>query len=154
MSSFPRQSVPVPEEVAMKNAAARMQWMPAETAPTIVVADDEWALGQLAAMILSEQGYRILLARSGNEALSLTEEHFAPVDLLLTDVDMPWMDGPTLWQTLRERHPAARVVFMSGQWHPELDGAPFVSKPFNATQLLNAVRRVLAQTAENGPDRE
>src|SRR5260370_416911 len=77
----------------------------------ITVVDDNPAILQLVAGVLRMQGYRVLEAESGAEALDAAEHHDKPVDLLLTDIDMPGMDGISLWQEVRERWPETKVVF-------------------------------------------
>jgi len=113
-----------------------------ETAPTILVADDEALLVTIISRLLTTWGYRVLSAEDGIEALSLAEA--GPVDLLVTDLEMPRMDGISLWQSLRCLWPASRVLFVSGSrasW--QLNGDPFLAKPFSPADLRRAVESAL-----------
>jgi two-component system cell cycle sensor histidine kinase/response regulator CckA len=83
----------------------------------ITVVDDNPAVLQLAATVLRMKGYRVLEARCGADALDAAERHDKPIDLLLTDIDMPGMDGISLWREMRARQ-ETRVVFMSGRGMP------------------------------------
>ena len=106
----------------------------------IAVVDDNPAILQLAASVLRMQGYRVLEARCGTEALHTAERHDEAVDLLLTDIDMPGMDGVSLSQEVRERWPETRVVFMSGGHQADdVESEAFLSKPFVPNELLAIV---------------
>ena len=107
---------------------------------TIAVVDDNPAVLQLAAKVLRIQGYRVLEAGCGAEALDMAERHDKPVNLLLTDIDMPGMDGVSLSREVRERWPETKVVFMSGGATPDsVGGEPFLSKPFALRELVALV---------------
>jgi two-component system cell cycle sensor histidine kinase/response regulator CckA len=107
---------------------------------TIVVVDDNSAVRQFVAKVLRMNGYRVLEAGCGAEALDATEHHENPVDLLLTDIDMPGMDGLSLSRDVRERWPETKVVFMSGGAMPHnVDREPFLSKPFAIRELVSLV---------------
>jgi CheY-like chemotaxis protein len=121
----------------------------ADQAAIVLVVDDEPAVQRLTQMLLALNGYRVVLARHGREALNLLQEHCP--DLVVLDLNMPVMNG---WQFCAEqRHLAPRlaavpVVVMSGEVDaPEhaaalqVDG--LVQKPFNADALLGAVRRAI-----------
>jgi two-component system, cell cycle sensor histidine kinase and response regulator CckA len=111
---------------------------------SIVVAEDNPAILQLASSALRMQGYQVLEANCGTEALDAAERHDQPVDLLLTDVEMPGMDGIALWQSIRAQRPETKVVFMSGSATPDdVDGAPFLSKPFTVHNLVGIVEDTL-----------
>ena len=108
-----------------------------EKAFTIAVVDDNPAILKLAAKVLRIQGYRVLEAGCGAEAMDVAERHDKPVDLLLTDIDLPGMDGVSLSREVRERWPEAKVVFMSGSATPDSVGSePFLSKPFALRELV------------------
>jgi two-component system cell cycle sensor histidine kinase/response regulator CckA len=107
---------------------------------TIAVVDDNPAILQLAAKVLRIHGYRVLEAGCGAEALDMAEGHDKPVDLLLTDIDMPGMDGVSLSREVRERWPDTKVVFMSGgATSDSVGGEPFLSKPFALHELVVVV---------------
>lgn len=106
----------------------------------IAVVDDNTAVLQLTANLLRMRGHRVLEARCGAEALHAVERHDETLDLLLTDIDMPGMDGVSLSQEVRERWPETRVVFMSGGHQADdVEGEAFLSKPFAPSQLLAIV---------------
>jgi two-component system cell cycle sensor histidine kinase/response regulator CckA len=107
---------------------------------TIAVVDDNPAILRLAAHVLRSQGYRVLEAGCGAEALDVAERHDKPVDLLLTDIDMPGMDGVSLSREVCERWPKTRVVFMSGGTTADsVGGELFLSKPFALSELVAIV---------------
>ncbi|MEU8607466.1 ATP-binding protein [Actinoplanes sp. NPDC048791] len=118
---------------------------------TVLVVEDEPALGRIVARILSQGGYRVLSAASGPEALELDRDQGC--DLLLTDVIMPGMSGPRLAELLAARHPGLPVLFMSGYSNGLLGSThvldpdiAFIEKPFTADDLLRRVSSVLSST--------
>ena len=115
---------------------------------TILVVDDERTVRNIAALLLQRHGYRTLQADSGMEAISICEEE--KVDLVLSDVRMPGMDGIRLGNELRARHAELPVVFMSGYIPEEcassLSRSSVLSKPFTPVGLLEVVRRSLAES--------
>jgi len=117
---------------------------------TILVAEDEEVLRRLVARILEVLGYKVLLAANGGEALLICQNNPGPIDLLITDVVMPGMDGRQLAGRLTALRPHLRVLFTSGYTddaivhHGVLDsGVPFIQKPFSASALSIKVREVL-----------
>ena len=81
---------------------------------TILLVEDEAIVRELTVQILESDGYQVLEAMNGTEALRIAGEHGAPIHLLLTDVVMPGMNGRELANELRLHHPDMRVLFMSG----------------------------------------
>jgi two-component system, cell cycle sensor histidine kinase and response regulator CckA len=118
---------------------------------TILLVDDEPTLRRITLRILERAGYRVLAASSGAEAIRLAERHPGTIDLLLTDIVMPGMNGPQLFAELRRRDPELRVLFTSGypgdagQDHRLPDGGdvPFIPKPYSVADLTAQVRRLL-----------
>jgi two-component system, cell cycle sensor histidine kinase and response regulator CckA len=117
---------------------------------TVLVVEDNDMARDLANHILERQGYTILSAASGREALQLLTGHGGPVHLLLTDVIMPGMDGKALSLQATRQHPRLKVLFMSGYpqnviaHHGVLEkGLHFIQKPFSVTSLAEKVRQVL-----------
>jgi two-component system, cell cycle sensor histidine kinase and response regulator CckA len=118
---------------------------------TVLVVEDTESLRDLIRELLEEQGYTVLVARDGEEALALAAERAAGIDLLLTDVVMPKLGGGDLAQRMRASRPRIRVLFMSGYTsgaisrHGALqEGANLLEKPFTAEQLARAVRLALS----------
>ena len=121
---------------------------------TVLLVEDEAALRSLAQEILRDQGYRVIAAASGPEALEIARSHPSPIDLLVTDVVMPGMDGRELADRLLPLHPETRCLFMSGYTDDAVvrrgvreEGMPFLQKPFTIDALALKVREVLDQTA-------
>jgi CheY-like chemotaxis protein len=123
---------------------------PAGGSETILLVEDEDAVRVLASRALTSQGYAVMEARNGREALALAEQASGVVDLLLTDVVMPEMGGEELVQRLALAFPRLRVMYMSGYTEADklqpgiLDSEiPFLPKPFSAESLLLRVRAAL-----------
>jgi len=117
---------------------------------TILVVDDEEALREVTRRILTRNGYTVVTASSGAEAIEIAASHVGPIDLVLTDVIMPTMQGPAVANEMRQLRPGIRVLFMSGHAQPVLEseavlGTEFllVEKPFDQAILLENVRKVL-----------
>jgi CheY-like chemotaxis protein len=117
---------------------------------TVLVVDDEARLRQLVDTILRRKGYSVLTAASPAEALQLSAQHGGKIDLLLTDVVMPGMNGRLLAARLVERRPGLRVLYMSGYTgtvavhHGMLDeGIALLQKPITPDALARAVREAL-----------
>jgi two-component system cell cycle sensor histidine kinase/response regulator CckA len=118
---------------------------PAGNRETILLVEDEPAVRQLFALALTRAGYRVHEARNGQEALKVFEQHGDNIDLLLTDMRMPYMGGGELAQHLKARRKSLKLICVSG--YPggadsEL-AADFLAKPFSREDLLNKVREVL-----------
>ncbi len=118
---------------------------------TILLVEDEEGLRQLNARGLSSRGYTVLEAGNGVEAIEVLERSDGQVDLVVSDVVMPEMDGPTLLRELRSRNPDLKIIFVSGyaedafQKHLPADGKyAFLAKPFTLKQLVNAVKETMA----------
>lgn len=117
---------------------------------TILLVEDEAMLRQLVERLLSRQGYRVLSAAHGEEALVAAESAGGQIDLLLTDLVMPRLNGATLASLLRQKFPELRVLFMSGYASDALQadsetapGVKFIQKPFKPASLLALIREVL-----------
>ena len=117
---------------------------------TVMVVDDEDTIRNFVCRILQSEGYAVLQARNGEEALMLYERHESPIHLLLTDVVMPKMGGRQLYDQLRVAQPDLNVLFMSGHTedtvirHGVLESEThFIEKPFMFSALACAVRDVL-----------
>ncbi|SOB87889.1 two-component system, cell cycle sensor histidine kinase and response regulator CckA [Sphingomonas guangdongensis] len=115
---------------------------------TVLLVEDEDMVRAVAERALSRQGYTVLTAENGEAALELMSGAAAP-DLLISDVVMPTMDGPTMVREVRKRFPDLPVLFMSGYAEEQLrrsidlDNVAFLPKPFSVQQLAEAARDVL-----------
>jgi len=112
---------------------------------TILLVEDEPAVRQLFSQALMRAGYRVHEARNGNEAMQLFEQHGDSVDLVLTDMRMPFMGGTDLARELRSRRQTLKLLCISG--YPggtDLEFSDdFLAKPFSRDELLAKVREVL-----------
>jgi two-component system cell cycle sensor histidine kinase/response regulator CckA len=118
---------------------------------TILLVEDEEGLRALNARGLASRGYTVLEAGNGLEAIDRLEKFDGQVDLVVSDVVMPEMDGPTLARELRRRNPDLKIIFVSGyaedafQKHlPDHGQYAFLPKPFTLKQLVAAVKEMLA----------
>ena len=116
----------------------------------ILVVEDEDAVRKVAVRILEARGYLVLAAADGEEAVERMAAHRGTIDLLLTDVVMPGLDGPSLAAQVRAQYPAVKVLFASGYIDDALsrrgviaEGTTFLPKPYTPTTLLQRVREVL-----------
>jgi two-component system cell cycle sensor histidine kinase/response regulator CckA len=112
---------------------------------TILLVEDEPAVRQLFAQALIRAGYRVHEARNGQEAVKLFDQHGETIDLLLTDLRMPYMGGAELAQQLRARRRTLKLICVSGYPGGTEDdtAADFLAKPFSRDDLLAKVREVL-----------
>jgi two-component system cell cycle sensor histidine kinase/response regulator CckA len=144
-------------DAAAVNGAARE--LPAEARPrtdltgqgTILLVEDEEGLRSLNARGLRSRGYSVIEASNGIEAMEALEEKNGAVDLVVSDVVMPEMDGPTLLKTMRGRNPDLKIIFVSGYAEdafekslPENQQFAFLPKPFTLSQLVAAVKETMA----------
>jgi CheY-like chemotaxis protein len=118
---------------------------------TVLVAEDEDALRDMVTLVLTAQGYKVLAAASGAEALKLYEQANRPIDVLLTDMVMPGgIMGGDLAERLRKFNPQLKVIYTSG-YSPGmagkdislLEGRDFLAKPYSIGKLAQFVREVL-----------
>jgi PAS domain S-box-containing protein len=117
---------------------------------TILLAEDEESVRRLAAMALERSGYRVIAAPDGMAALNAAGAHDGRIDLLLTDVIMPGLNGRQLADRFATIHPEARVLYMSGYAGEALSAqgvldssVAFLAKPFVPAELARKVREVL-----------
>jgi CheY-like chemotaxis protein len=114
----------------------------------VLVVDDESAIRAVTARLLERSGYRVVAAESGEEALVHFGEHGAAIDLVLTDLMMPGMDGAALLHALRALGATAPVIAVTGlsagAGEEQVEGAVAVlAKPYTASELLEAVARAI-----------
>ena len=115
---------------------------------TILIVEDEEAVRSLMRTALEQNGYRVLIAADGVEALKLISSHSGPLDLLVTDLLMPGMNGAELGRKVKDRLPGIGVLYVSGyaeemRQSGEIDESSFVQKPFAPQSLLRKVRDML-----------
>ncbi|PCJ84659.1 MAG: hypothetical protein COA52_17220, partial [Hyphomicrobiales bacterium] len=117
---------------------------------SILLVEDEEAVRAFAARALASRGYTVHEAATGVDALEVMDEIDHKVDLVISDVMMPEMDGPTLLKKLRETQPDLKIIFVSGYAEDafaknldENETFSFLPKPFSLKQLATAVKDVL-----------
>jgi len=154
-SSF-RVHLPLLEEpaAAIPLAAPSQQFV--RGTETVLLAEDADPLRRLAQALLEENGYRVMAAENGARALEIAQQHRGQIDLLLTDVIMPGMNGPALAKILRPLHTEMKVLYMSGYTDSAIAdegvleaGVYLLQKPFTEETLLQKVHEVLR--AERSP---
>ncbi len=143
---FPAAMAPAPAERSPSEPAP-----PIESRETILLVEDEDAVRVIISAVLRRQGYQVLEASTPRGACEIFEQHAADVDMLLTDVVMPEMNGPALAQRLVAVRPELRVLFISGYADvatpidADNPNVSFLSKPFQASVLAARVREILAR---------
>lgn len=122
---------------------------PPRESKTVLVVEDQDQLRGLLVAVLAGQGYRVQAASNGEEALRLAKTFSEPIQVLVTDVVMPGMQGPVLAAQLRRLWPELRVLFISGYTDSEETlmlndpGATYIQKPFKPDALTNQLRELL-----------
>ncbi len=117
---------------------------------TILLVEDNKQVRIMALRILERAGYNVLAAGAGEEAVEMLKSHEGTVELLLTDVVMPGMNGKELYQKVMQLHPNVKVLYMSGYTNNVIaqrgvldDGVQFIQKPFSISGLSGKVRTLL-----------
>jgi len=115
----------------------------------VMVVDDEPMIRRLVASALTTRGYEVVDAESPAQAIRLMDSHPAPLDLLVTDIVMPEIDGCELAAEMRRKRPGLKVLFMSGYAPPDTENcadarSDFLQKPFRLPDLVDRVTRMLA----------
>ena len=126
-------------------AAAPKPRQPAKKTQTVLVVEDEERIGNMAQLFLELQGYRVFVANSGAAALAIFAEQPSEIDLLITDLLMPSIDGATLTRALRKQKKDLPVILASGvdaqDFVDELKGAQIFLAPAKAVHTPSASRR-------------
>jgi len=122
-----------------------------EGVPVVLVVDDDQAVREVAARVLRRAGFRVLQAGDGGEALDIVRAHDGPVDLVLTDVVMPGMNGRELGERLGVEWPDTKILYMSAYTEDDViirglrvAEVSFLQKPFSLDGLEATVREVLS----------
>ncbi|MEN8136413.1 MAG: response regulator [Thermodesulfobacteriota bacterium] len=117
---------------------------------TVLVVDDEVLVLEIVEAFIEQLGHKVLLATSGHEALEVAKAYDGKVDLLLTDVIMPNMNGLELADIVVTNNPDIKVLFMSGCLQPAIHSRNtprfqngFVKKPFSSKTLINHIKKAL-----------
>jgi two-component system cell cycle sensor histidine kinase/response regulator CckA len=115
---------------------------------TVLLVEDEPMVRGVAERALTRHGYTVITADNGEDALEIIARN-EPIDLLISDVVMPGMDGPTMVRKARESRPELKILFMSGYAEEQLrksidiENVAFLPKPFSVTELAEAARRTV-----------
>ena len=139
-------------------AAPVSEGKPSRGRETILLVEDEDSVRVIVSAVLRRQGYRVLEAATPRSAIEIFNEHASEIDLLLSDVVMPEMNGPALAQRLIGLRPELRVLFISGYTEMaipfDMDSQTigFLSKPFQASVLTERVRHMLGESRAADPD--
>ena len=149
---LPRHHIDNVEEIPHQKAARKDRAADLTGTGCVLLVEDEDAVRGFAVEALKRQGYEVLQAASGAEALEVFEAAVKPIDIVVSDVIMPEMDGPTLLKELRRARPELKFVFMSGYpddafkntLDPNTDFA-FLQKPFSLMQLATKVKEQLGR---------
>ena len=126
---------------------------------TILIVDDEPSVLRLMAATVRTAGYEVLQADGGDEALAICESHARCLDLMISDVAMPRMNGRALAECMNDRHPGVPIIFVSGYSESPVilagltargfeNGYTYLQKPFRAQELLKVVKTVLRTVAK------
>jgi two-component system cell cycle sensor histidine kinase/response regulator CckA len=115
---------------------------------TVLLVEDEPMVRSVAERALTRHGYKVVTADNGEDALEIVNSG-EPIDLLISDVVMPGMDGPTMVREARKSRPELKILFMSGYAEEQLrksidiENVNFLPKPFSVTELAEAARRTV-----------
>jgi CheY-like chemotaxis protein len=149
---FPRLNTAVPAADASVRPAGQLGGT-----ETILFAEDEDSVRAVATAALERYGYRVLAAADGDSAIAISRTFPNRIDLLLTDVVMPGMNGRQLAETMRRLRPGIPVLFVSGYTDDEAllgdvrrDDQTFLQKPFTTLELVRRIRSALEQPARVG----
>jgi CheY-like chemotaxis protein len=137
-------------EAAVEGPSERLAEKIRSGSETILLVEDEEAVRKLVRRTLEKQGYRLLVAASGVDAVRLAERYTGPIHLLITDVVMPQMSGRDTAERLKTARPGMRVLYVSGYTEATIarggkleTGENFLQKPFTPQSLMRQVRELL-----------
>ena len=124
----------------------------------VLVVDDEEAIRTVASDVLAQHGYRVVVAENGEAAAAVFSAHAEQIELVLTDLDMPVMDGHRFVRVIKQMNPDLRVIVSTGRPGAlrapsaaasleKLPGVAFLDKPYTISQMLHAVGAQLSAAA-------
>ncbi len=149
---FVPRHVPAEGELPVSEAQVAAEITDLTGTASILLVEDEEAVRAFAARALTSRGYKVAEAASGIEALEVMEELGGDIDLVVSDVVMPELDGPSLLRELRKTRPDLKIIFVSGYAEeafrknlPENEKFHFLPKPFSLKQLAVAVKETLGK---------
>ena len=124
--------------------------VPTEAIGTILVAEDEEFVQLFLKAILARAGYRLIVAKDGEEALRKFKKHQDTISLVISDIVMPKMNGRVLYEEICKIKPGAKIIFISG-YSPEtidfkgipLDQVRFITKPFSKSALFDEIKSIV-----------
>ena len=124
--------------------------MSKENKKTVLVVEDESQVRDVAKRILERRGYKVLLAENGEDGIMQFRKHASDIALVISDVIMPKLGGPAMYDAIRNEAPDTRFMFMSGHAAHVLRVSgnvdprlPFIYKPWSGTELVKRVREML-----------
>jgi CheY-like chemotaxis protein len=132
-----------------RSPAAAAAARPRAGSETVLLVEDDDVLRPLFSTLLSQEGYQVLAARSGTEALHLGQTHVGPLHVLVTDLVLPQLAGRALAEQLQAMRPELKVLYLSGYESEGVPGVPFLQKPFPPDALARAVRELLDRGSES-----
>jgi len=137
------------------SSAAAAEPFDARGTETVLLVEDQAELREIIGLTLESAGYTVISAATPQEALETARAHRGPIDLLLSDVVMPQMNGPKLAAHMKGLRPGVKVLFMSGyagnaieEYGVPADSTALLEKPFSSTSLTRMVRQVLGPPAD------
>jgi CheY-like chemotaxis protein len=141
---------PIPPQVIEASPSEQKIEIECGHGETILVVEDEESVQDYMHAVLESNGYTVLLARDGSEAVKTFEEHLNTIGMAIIDMGLPKLSGVHVLSELKRIMPNVKVIFMSGYIEPEIKAAvlqagvgEFLSKPFSIVDLLEKVQRVL-----------
>lgn len=113
----------------------------------ILLAEDDPGVRELLVRALNNKGYTVVSADNGEAALVAARKHRGIIDLLITDIDMPTLDGFDLQERLRRERPEIKLLVISGALDPNIRGAdfPLLRKPFLPAELCDKVQEIMSE---------
>ena len=133
-------------EDSQTEAATQNTSLPIGSGELILIVDDEKNIREVTSATLEKYGYQTLTATNGAEALAIYKQNPEKIQLVLTDMAMPVMDGATLIHALQQLNPPPKIISASGlttERKTEINANAFLTKPFTAEKLLNTVANLL-----------